>query len=93
MVGGEGNDRLNGGAGNDLYVYCPRDGFDIIEDESGIDVLHLQGIFSDDVEVNFVIGGWLCVYYRGQPIVKMRGLEYIQTEDGRFSVVRWLMAS
>ncbi|MBD1832728.1 hypothetical protein H6F61_08450 [Cyanobacteria bacterium FACHB-472] len=90
LIGGKNSDRLFGGRGNDIYVYSPGDGFDTIEDESGTDILRLKHILSNEVSVDFAIGGWLCVSYRDQPIVKMRGVEFIHTEDGCFTVAQWL---
>ncbi|WP_339083096.1 calcium-binding protein [Pseudomonas sp. TMP9] len=43
LYGGEGDDLLKGGAGNEHYYYEKDGGYDIIEDQSGSNTLHLFG--------------------------------------------------
>ncbi|GEM_PF-268833 len=90
LIGGKGDDYLCGGKGDDLYVYAPGDGVDIIEDEGGTDVLKLVQILSHEVELKPHEADQLWVFYKGDLIVKMRGVEYVETEDGRFPVEHWL---
>jgi Ca2+-binding RTX toxin-like protein len=49
IEGGAGNDALKGFGGNDVYIFKPGDGHDIIEDNGGEDRLELRGIASSDV--------------------------------------------
>ncbi len=44
LVGGEGGDALKGGTGNDAYRYLAGDGFDVITDTGGTDVLEMGGL-------------------------------------------------
>lgn len=92
FFGEEGNDTLKGGAGHDFYHYSPGDGYDRIDDESGVDVLVLKQILSSEVNVAMRISdGFLVVAHNGKAIVEMRGIDYIQTEDGCFRVEDWLL--
>ena len=47
--GGLGDDVLKGFSGNDLYIFKPGDGHDIIEDSDGDDTVEFRGIATTDV--------------------------------------------
>ena len=51
IVGGLGDDQLNGDRGNDVYRFTRGDGQDVIEDNGGADSLELFGYVPDDVRV------------------------------------------
>lgn len=84
----EGNESHLAQPGHELYV--PGDNFKVIDRELGINTLRLKQIFSREVAVTFLADNWLSIAYRGEPIVKMRGVESIQTDDGCFSIFHWL---
>ncbi|MEE3717450.1 hypothetical protein V2H45_11870 [Tumidithrix elongata RA019] len=88
ITGGKGNDTLYGGKGNDFYIYHPGDGYDRIEDEEGTDTLILKEIWRNEVTLKLREDGFHIVFYKGEPIVEMRGVDYVQTEDGCWSVER-----
>ncbi|MGI6172601.1 MAG: hypothetical protein ACOYI8_01735 [Christensenellales bacterium] len=48
IVGGKGNDELDGGGGDDFYIYNKGDGTDTILDEDGNDTLILLNFSKDD---------------------------------------------
>jgi hypothetical protein len=54
--GQQGNDTMNGGLGDDSYVYLRGDGNDIIEDTGGQDKLLLVGIKSTDATMQLIAG-------------------------------------
>jgi hypothetical protein len=88
LIGGKGDDILYGGKGNDFYIYQPGDGYDRIEDEGGTDTLILKQIWRQEVTVKLREDGFHIVSYKDKPIVEMRGVDYIQTEDGCWSIDR-----
>ncbi|MEL7466495.1 MAG: Ig-like domain-containing protein [Pseudomonadota bacterium] len=55
IIGGLGNDLINGGRGNDIYVFRDGDGFDQITDNAGgsLDRVFMEGIASTDVSFSF----------------------------------------
>lgn len=74
----------------DCYVYQPGDGCDVIDE--GYDLLWLQRIHQQEVSVNETRNGKFQVSYQGQPIIRMRGIDLIRTDDGCFSLDHWLAA-
>ena len=75
----------------DCYVYQPGDGCDVIDE--GYDLLWLQQIRLKEISVNATRNGKVQVCYQGQPIIRMRGVDLIRTEDGCFSLDHWLVAA
>ncbi|MEO1590558.1 MAG: hypothetical protein AAFU71_04610 [Cyanobacteria bacterium J06632_22] len=75
----------------DCYVYQPGDSCDVIDE--GYDLLWLQKISQQDVSVSQTCHGKFQVSYQGQPIIRMRGVDLIRTEDGCFSLDHWLLAA
>ncbi|MEL6327867.1 MAG: hypothetical protein AAFQ61_13305 [Cyanobacteria bacterium J06626_23] len=74
----------------DCYVYQPGDGCDVID--NGYDLLWLQQIRMKEIAVSATRHGKVQVSYRGQPIIRMRGVDLIRTDDGCFSLDHWLAA-
>jgi hypothetical protein len=83
-----GNHVIFGGKGNDFYVYQLGEGYIRIEDEAGTDTVILKQIWRNEVTLKLRDDGFHIVLHNGEPIVEMRGIEYIQTEDGCWSVER-----
>ncbi|MDD5053687.1 MAG: calcium-binding protein, partial [Sulfuricurvum sp.] len=55
LAGGAGNDTLEGGSGDDFYLFNKGDGKDVIIDSGGVDTLYFgAGIKSSDVIINAV---------------------------------------
>jgi hypothetical protein len=86
-----GNETLYGSSGHDIFVYCPGDGLLRIEDNAGVNVLVLKQIHRDQIRVQIRTDGFLVVIYQRQPIVEMRGIDYIQTDQGVFPVEDWIV--
>jgi hypothetical protein len=76
----------------DWYIYRPGDGCDVIEDEAGINMLWLQKIYWHEIALNPTRHGKVQVSYQGQPIIRMKGIEFIRTENGCFSLDYCLQA-
>lgn len=58
MRGGEGDDRMNGGAGDDIFIYQSGDGNDVINGgggESWVDTLELKGFDSGSMDTDWTI--------------------------------------
>jgi hypothetical protein len=88
----EVNDMIKGGAGNDFYYYALEDGYVRIDDAAGTDVLVLKQILSNQVTVAMRISdGFMVVSCNGKPIAEIRGIDYMQTEDGCFRIEDWLV--
>ncbi len=88
--GGPGDDKLYGGRGRTTYIYAVGDGYDTIRDEGKGSKLLLQDIASTDVTIQAIEGGLAFkVFYRGEPIVLMKGVDLIQTTDGCFDLSYW----
>ncbi|MEO0540241.1 MAG: hypothetical protein AAFZ80_05165 [Cyanobacteria bacterium P01_A01_bin.105] len=75
----------------DCYVYQPGDSCDVIDE--GYDLLWLQKIRLTEISVSATRHGKVQVSYNGQPIIRMRGIGLIRTEDGCFSLDHWLAAA
>ncbi|MDD5244530.1 MAG: calcium-binding protein, partial [Syntrophorhabdaceae bacterium] len=50
MDGGSGNDILSGGQGDDAYIFAKGYGHDIIEEESGVDIISFTDLNQSDLE-------------------------------------------
>ncbi|AFY69243.1 hypothetical protein Pse7367_0943 [Thalassoporum mexicanum PCC 7367] len=86
-----GNDTLYGSSGHDIFVYRPGDGLLRIEDAAGVNTLVLKNIHHDQIRVNIRPDGFLVVTYCKKAIVEMRGIDYIQTNEGVFPVEDWIV--
>ncbi|MEO1401951.1 MAG: hypothetical protein AAFV72_11975 [Cyanobacteria bacterium J06635_1] len=75
-------------ASGEVYFYHPGDGCDVIDNSA--DLLWLEQIHLDEITVNPTRNGKVQVSYQGQPILRMRGVELIRTEEGCFSLDYWL---
>lgn len=75
------------------YVYKPGDGCDVIEDQDGINLLWLRQIEPSEISLNHTRNGKVQVSYNNQPIIRMRGVELIRTENGCYSLDYWLNAA
>ena len=86
-----GNDTLYGSSGHDIFVYRPGDGLLRIEDTAGVNILVLKQIHREQIRVNIRPDGFLVVTYLKKAIVEMRGIDYIQTDEGVFPVEDWIV--
>lgn len=77
--------------GSDCYVYQPGDSCDVIDE--GYDLLWLQRIRQQEISVSATRNGKFQVCYQGQPIIRMRGVDLIRTDDGCFSLDHWLVVA
>ncbi|MCV0425006.1 MAG: tandem-95 repeat protein, partial [Roseibium sp.] len=57
IEGGKGDDDIKGGAGADTYLFTRGDGRDVIEDESGTDVLKIFGYAPDELQIIRPVAG------------------------------------
>ncbi|NEP19716.1 MAG: hypothetical protein F6J97_22975 [Leptolyngbya sp. SIO4C1] len=72
----------------ELYFYHPGDSCDVID--SNVDMLWLERIHLEEITVSPTRNGKVQVSYQGQPILRMKGVELIRTEEGCFSLNYWL---
>jgi hypothetical protein len=85
----QGMNKIQGTEGHDLYIYNIGDTSMHIDDPSGTDILVLKQISAKEVTVAEQ-DGFLVVTYKERAIATIRGIDYIQTEDGCFRVEDWL---
>jgi hypothetical protein len=52
--------------------------------------LILKQIYDSELSVKRRGEGLFVVYYEGEPIVEMRGIEFIQTENGVAPIENWM---
>jgi len=93
LEGGPGDDVLRGGMGHDFYIYRPGDGVDRIDDVGGLDTLILKEIYRKDIALVPIENNYVAVFWRGELIVRMRGVDFVQTEDGCFALSQLLPPS
>ena len=72
----------------ECYVYQPGDVCNVLEE--GYDLLWLRQIRLQDISVVPTRNGKVQVSYQGKPIIRMRGVDLIRTEDGCYSLDHWL---
>ena len=87
IIGGKGNDELDGRQGDDIYTYFKGDGMDSIKDAEGKDELRLYGFSESDViQLYKGTGDAEYIYIRcnGENIVSIRttGRTYKNTDKG-----------
>ena len=81
IVGGWGNDELDGSYGDDIYYYHKGDGVDIIRDIAGYDKLVLCG-FSENATIDRVKkGGWILVSVDGELIATVLDSRAMPTKN------------
>ncbi len=88
LIGGNGKDLLDGGWGNDTYVYYKGDGLDYIYDIGGRDKLYLLGFDNDDV-IEVAEQDYLYISCNGERIIAIQtdGREYDWTTTDSFTVL------
>ena len=79
ITGGDGNDRLVGGAGDDAFVWLSGDGNDTIEGQGGSDELIVQGS-NDPEDVDVAANGGRAVFTRnvGAVTIDLNDVEAIE---------------
>ncbi|NJK59299.1 MAG: hypothetical protein HC918_02205 [Oscillatoriales cyanobacterium SM2_1_8] len=90
----EGTDEASGQqtATNDLYVYRAGEPKKLIDDgDGGVNILVLKEIYDSELSVKKRADGFHVVYYEGEPIVEMRGIGYLQTENGCAPIENWML--
>lgn len=81
---GDGNTKHN------FYNYSVGDSYLTIDDQDGTDLLMFKDATSREIVIEKRDEDNFCViFYKGEPVLEMRGVEYIQTADGVFSLERW----
>jgi hypothetical protein len=73
-----------------LYTYQPGDEYKKIDNKSDVKILVLKQIYDSELSVKKRGEGLLVVFYEGEPIVEMRGIEFIQTENGVSPIENWM---
>lgn len=73
-----------------LYTYQPGDAYKQIDNKSDVKILVLKQIYDSELSVKKRGEGLLVVFYEGEPIVEMRGIEFIQTENGVSPIENWM---
>ncbi|MBT3022062.1 MAG: calcium-binding protein [Candidatus Thiodiazotropha sp. (ex Lucina aurantia)] len=68
LIGGLGNDTLNGKEGDDQYVWSVGDGDDSISETGGVDQLVLHGVTEDDIRFEVLYGTDLKVHVGSEVI-------------------------
>ncbi len=77
LYGDQGNDNLYGGAGNDTYYYNLYNGYDIINDASGTDILYLQNIDKSQVSVSYSGNNIVLNVPSGRITIQNRSIETV----------------
>ncbi len=72
LVGGKGNDLLDGGYGDDEYYYFKGDGVDTVNDISGVNYLYLYDFDKNDSFTTISQGSYLIIKCNGSEIIKVR---------------------
>jgi hypothetical protein len=85
----EGNES-EGVAQTTLHTYQPGDPYKQIDNQSDLKVLVLKQIYDSELSVKKRAEGLLVVFYEGEPIVEMRGIDFIQTENGVSPIENWM---
>ncbi len=76
----------------DLYVYRAGEPKKTIDDgDGGVNILVLKDIYDSELSVKKRADGFHVVYYEGEPIVEMRGIGYLQTENGCAPIENWML--
>ncbi|MGQ9865561.1 MAG: hypothetical protein ACUVSQ_04645 [Pseudanabaenaceae cyanobacterium] len=79
-------------ANNDLYVYRVGEPKKVIDGgDGGVNILVLKEIYDSELSVKKRADGFHVVYYEGEPIVEMRGIGYLQTENGCAPLENWML--
>ncbi len=73
-----------------LYTYQPGDAYKQIDNKSEVKILVLKQIYDSELSVKKRGEGLLVVFYEGEPVVEMRGIDFIQTENGVSPVENWM---
>ncbi len=77
---------------NDLHVYRAGEPKKVIDDgDGGVNILVLKEIYDSELSVKKRADGFHVVYYEGEPIVEMRGIGYLQTENGCAPIENWML--
>ncbi len=75
---------------HNFYTYSVGDPYRTIDDHNGTDLLMFKDATSREIVIEKRDEDNFCViFYKGEPVLEMRGVEYIQTADGVFSLERW----
>ncbi|NJK34418.1 MAG: hypothetical protein HC919_05395 [Oscillatoriales cyanobacterium SM2_2_1] len=75
---------------HNFYNYSVGDSYLTIDDQDGTDLLMFKHATSREIVIEKRDEDNFCViFYKGEPVLEMRGVEYIQTADGVFSLERW----
>lgn len=75
-----------------LYTYKPGDPYLKINNQSPIKVLILKQIYDSELSVKKKADGLKVVYYEGEPIIEMQGIDFIQTENGVAPLENWIFS-
>ncbi len=77
---------------NDLYVYRAGEPKKVIDNgDGGVNILVLKEIYDSELSVKKRADGFHVVYYEGEPVVEMRGIGYLQTENGCAPIEHWML--
>ncbi|HAN46457.1 MAG TPA: hypothetical protein DCQ32_07890 [Cyanobacteria bacterium UBA8156] len=88
----DGDDTPPSAPTNDLYVYRAGEPKKVIDDgDGGVNILVLKEIYDSELSVKKRADGFHVVYYEGEPIVEMRGIGYLQTENGCAPIENWML--
>jgi hypothetical protein len=75
------------------YIYQPGDICTVIDDYEGFNLLWLRQIQPNEISLRLTRNGKIQVSYQGQPVIRMRGIDLIRTENGCYSLDYWLNAA
>ncbi|MDX1978543.1 MAG: hypothetical protein SFT94_12795 [Pseudanabaenaceae cyanobacterium bins.68] len=75
-----------------LHTYKPGDPYLKINNQSPIKILVLKQIYDSELSVKKKGDDLKVVYYEGEPIVEMRGIDFIQTENGVAPLENWMFS-
>jgi len=88
----DGDDVLPPAPIHDLYIYRAGEPKKVIDDgDGGVNILVLKEIYDSELSVKKRADGFHVVYYEGEPIVEMRGIGYLQTENGCAPIENWML--
>jgi hypothetical protein len=73
-----------------LFTYQPGDPYKQIDNKSDLKVLVLKQIYDSELSVKKRGEGQLVVFYEGEAIIEMRGIDFIQTENGVSPIENWM---